>query len=149
MAGLSLSRSGPRADLFGERLNCRSPHQGSGRHLGRLPTVKSLLRLGVPPLLLLVSGFSLTPNGKDNNRIQLRHMVVDRHVSPRTAADDQLAQVLRCRPADEGVRFRDIDRLDDIADARRRAFEVVLGDVIEDSIEVAADLRSDRDARPC
>lgn len=93
-----------------------------------------------------IASFTPTSDGQHEDRIHFRHVAVQGDVAARTSANHKLALVSE-GPTYLRIGFQDIQRLDDFADSRRCVFSVMLGERVEDAIEVIADLGSKLD--PC
>lgn len=90
--------------------------------------------------------FTLTSNRQHEDRIQFSHVAVQRHVPVRSAPDHKFALVPRHRPPYLRIALEHVQCLDDLSDTRSRLLGLELVQMIEDAIEVVADLGCDFDA---
>ncbi len=94
------------------------------------------LNLGV---LSDVSRFSLTSDRKYEDGIYLGYVSIEGNVTARAPTDYQLSLIPIDRPPDEWIALEYGDGRDDVLNARTGVVDIMLGEVIEDSIEIVGE----------
>jgi len=95
----------------------------------------------------LVTGLALASDRQHEDRIDLRNIAVKGNITARLSTDDQFAHVIPSWAPQQGIRFKHIDRLDDLIDPRSCLRDFVLCEVFENSIEIIGNLRRKLNAR--
>ena len=104
-------------------------------------------RRDVGQLFARVARFLLTANGKEEDRVDARHVSVQGDITPRPSSDHQFPEVLADGATDQWVALEHINRLNDIFDALARAACFVRKQMPEYAIEVIRDFRRQLYAR--
>jgi len=94
-----------------------------------------------------VASFALAAQGEHEDRVDFREVAVQGDIAAGTASDHQLSLFSMNGPADQGILLEHGDRLNNFPNARGRIVDVVLGEMIEDAVDVTPDLGSQFDPR--
>ena len=106
--------------------------------LGDPPAETTNLRSGVASL-------PLTAYREHEGRVDLLDVAVQGYVTTGAASNDQLPRICGYGSANDRIVTEYVDGLNDFPDAARRIFNSVLREMLEDTIEVILDPRSQLD----
>ena len=94
-----------------------------------------------------ITRLTLTMQREHEDGVEFAEVAVLGDIATRTAADDQFPLVHFGGPPDERVLFQHGDGKDDFPDAGGAVFHRVLGQGIEDALDIVADLEGQLDFR--
>jgi len=117
-----------------------------GRGLGGGAAAAARTR-GEGALVTDETSLSLTAYGKNENGVKVGKVTVQSHIAVRTTSDDQFPPAVFRGPPYLRVVLQHVDRFDDFPNTRRRIGDLMLGEVIEDTMKVVADFRRQFDVR--
>ena len=98
-------------------------------------------------MISCVATLPLAAQGEHEHRVDLSNVPIQRNIAPCATTDYKLALVPAYRSSDQRILFEYRDRLNDLADSRRRVVSLVRREMIQDTLEVVSDFRRKFDPR--
>jgi hypothetical protein len=94
-----------------------------------------------------ITGFTLAAYCKNEYGIDFGDMAIQGDIAVRLLPDHQFPLAVADGAADPRVVFKDVEGVDYFQNAQIRVFNLVLGEVVEDTIKILPHLRCQFDAR--
>src|SRR5665811_2340098 len=96
---------------------------------------------------MLIPRLALGSHCQQKNRVDSRHIAVQRHIAARGTANDEFAFAVFHGPPNQRAMAQDLDGLQNFANALGRGAWIKLGDVLKEAVEIVKYFWGQLDAR--